>query len=93
MRIPSDPAADPVCFARSFKRESDSAMPLPSDPVGSRQDPAREMREALSERRISTAPSLSDPVGSRSGSRLFLKKPGAGTTFRSSAPSSNYNTK
>ena len=33
MRIPSDPAADPMCFARSLKRESDSAMPLPSDPV------------------------------------------------------------
>ena len=75
MRIPSETAAELACFARSHKRESDSAMPLLEEPVGSRQDPAREFREALSETRPSTEAYLSDSVGSRSGSRLFSEKP------------------
>ena len=92
-RIPSDPATAQAFFVGSLRREHDFAVARPSDPVGSRQDPAREMREALSEKRISTESPLADPVGSRIGSRLFFKKPGAGTWFRSSAPSPIYNTK
>ena len=86
MRIPSETAAELACFARSLKRESDSAMPLLSDPVGSRQDPAREFREALSKTRPSTEAYLSGSVGSRSGSRLFSEKLQAGDLFSDAAP-------
>ena len=59
----------------SFKREHDFGMARTSDPVGSRQDPAHELREALSEEQIRSKSVFSDPVGTHHGSHLFFKKP------------------
>ena len=56
-------------------REHDSGTARISDPVGSRQDPAHELREALGEKQIRSKSVFSDPVGTHHGSHLFFRKP------------------
>ena len=88
-----DPAAPQTDFAGSFKRKHDFAIYRLSDPVGSRQDPAHELRDAISEKQIRSKSVFSDPVGARHGSHLFCRKPCARMRFRASAPTLIYITK
>ena len=74
-RIPSDPATAQAFCVGSLGREHDFAVARLSDPVGSRQDPARELRQALGEKTIRTESIFSDPVGTHRGSHLFFNKP------------------
>ena len=74
-RIPLDPATAQAFCVGSIGREHDFAVARLSDPVGSRQDPARELRQALGEKQFRTKSIFSDPVGTHHGSHLFFRKP------------------